>query len=90
LGATGSMAIHPTHIPVVNRIFTPGPDEIAEAVGVLEALASAVANGDAAARYGGKMVDYAHAKSSYVLLDRAVRCRAAVPAFPPPATLGLE
>jgi citrate lyase subunit beta/citryl-CoA lyase len=89
LGATGSMAIHPTHIPVINRIFTPSAAEIDEAVGILQAMASAVANGDAAARYGGRMVDYAHAKSSYVILDRAIQCHATVPSFPEPAELNL-
>jgi citrate lyase subunit beta / citryl-CoA lyase len=90
LGATGSMAIHPTHIPIINRVFTPSAEEIDEAVGILQAMASAVANGDAAARHAGKMVDYAHAKSSYVLLDRAMQCHATVPSFPEPAELHLD
>ena len=71
LGATGARAIHPSHVPILNEIYAPTADEIQEARETLEAMAAAIARGEAAIKHKGKMVDYAHVRSAYELLDKA-------------------
>lgn len=71
LGASGAMAIHPSHIPVINEVFSPSAAEIEEAKEVIRVMAGAVERGDAAVRHGNRMVDYAHARTSVELLEQA-------------------
>ena len=71
LGASGALAIHPSHIPVLNEVFSPTREEIAEAQEVIRVMKSAVARGDAAVRLGDRMVDYAHVRSALDLLRLA-------------------
>jgi citrate lyase subunit beta/citryl-CoA lyase len=66
------MVIHPSHVPIVNEVFSPSPAEIALARPLLETMADAIANsGTAASTHNGRMVDYAHVRSSVELLERA-------------------
>jgi citrate lyase subunit beta / citryl-CoA lyase len=74
LGARGSLAIHPSHIAVINEIFAPDAAQIAVAQELVRCLADAIARGDAAAKFNGHMVDTAHAKSALDVLDRAAQC----------------
>jgi citrate lyase subunit beta/citryl-CoA lyase len=69
LGYEGMMVIHPTHVPIVNRIFTPTDDEIAEARGIIDALEVAAAEGKAAVTYKGRMIDTAMIQTSQRLID---------------------
>jgi citrate lyase subunit beta / citryl-CoA lyase len=71
MGANGSFAIHPSHVPVLNEVFLPQEDELEEAREVLRALARAVAGGEAAFRFRGRMLDYAQARTSRMLLEAA-------------------
>jgi citrate lyase subunit beta / citryl-CoA lyase len=72
MAATGTMVIHPSHVPIVNEVFSPSPEEIAEAGALLRNMADAIANsGTAASTHNGRMADYAHVRSSLELLDRA-------------------
>jgi citrate lyase subunit beta/citryl-CoA lyase len=71
LGATCGHVIHPSHVAIVNEIYSPSPEAIAEAVALVEALAEAVRAGDAAVRFNGHMIDYAHARSNLDLLRQA-------------------
>lgn len=41
LGFTGKAAIHPTQLPVINEVFTPGADEIANARKIIDAFENA-------------------------------------------------
>jgi citrate lyase subunit beta/citryl-CoA lyase len=82
LGASGSMAIHPNHIPEIHAVFTPTVEALERAAGILNALAAAALSGDAAARYDGRMVDRAHALASYAVLARAEQCGLTVPEHP--------
>lgn len=59
LGMRGMCVMHPSHVPIVNEIFSPQPAEIAHARGVLAAMEAAEAEGRAAVIYEGDMVDYA-------------------------------
>ena len=46
LGYEGMMAIHPSHVPVINEVFSPGPDELARCAELIEAVEAAQATGD--------------------------------------------
>jgi len=61
LGYTGMMAIHPTHIPVINEVFTAGPEDLARFDRLLEAYERAKAAGHGAVVFEGDMVDEAMA-----------------------------
>jgi citrate lyase subunit beta/citryl-CoA lyase len=69
LGYTGMMAIHPSHVPVINDVFTPTADEIARWRGTIEALEA----GPGAARLRGMMVDAAHGRTARDALAAAAR-----------------
>jgi citrate lyase subunit beta/citryl-CoA lyase len=71
LGANGAQVIHPSHVPVVNEIFSPTSEELADARALLETMAAAQRRGDAAAVHNGRMIDLAHARSSLEVLRRA-------------------
>jgi citrate lyase subunit beta/citryl-CoA lyase len=74
MAATGTMVIHPSHVPIVNEVFTPSAEEIAAARSLLQAMAAAIdTSSTAATTHEGRMVDYAHVRSSLDLLERA-RC----------------
>lgn len=60
IGYEGMMVIHPSHVPVVNAVFSPSPDEIELWRATLEAMEAAHAAGDGAIRFRGEVVDEAH------------------------------
>lgn len=82
LGCSGMMVIHPSHVAVANEVFSPTADEIAEACGVLRAMAEALADGRSAVRHGGQMIDYANARHALLLLARAEQLDLDVPEYP--------
>ena len=62
LGFVGKMAIHPTQIDAMHRVFSPSEAEIEYARGLLAAFRAAEAQGIGAVRYRGMMVDYANVR----------------------------
>jgi citrate lyase subunit beta/citryl-CoA lyase len=68
LGYRGQTVMHPSHVPVVNRVFTPTADEIAYHQGLIQAMEEAARKGIAAVSYRGDMVDEAMVKTSRELL----------------------
>ena len=68
LGYTGMHLIHPSHVPVVNEVFTPSREEIAHWQGLLEAMESRRKEGSAAVTYAGDMVDVAHEETARAML----------------------
>ena len=68
-GFTGRMAIHPVQVPVINAVFTPSPEAVAEARAVMDAFAAAGNPGVVA--IDGKMYDRPHLKRAERLLARA-------------------
>lgn len=82
LGYEGMMVIHPSHVPIVNRVFTPSADEVAEARRVLDALGIADRQGSGAARLDGRMIDAAMAKSAQRVIERNSRARNRSPRHP--------
>jgi citrate lyase subunit beta / citryl-CoA lyase len=73
LGYAGLMAIHPTHIPVINEVFTPTSEEIERWQEVIRTMREAQANGIGAIRMYGQLVDEADIKTAEVGLEYARR-----------------
>ncbi|ANS63349.1 citryl-CoA lyase [Streptomyces lincolnensis] len=73
LGYEGMAVIHPSHVPVVNGVFTPGPDELARHQRLIAAVERAQAEGAGAVRFEGRMVDEAMAVASREVLARNSR-----------------
>jgi citrate lyase subunit beta/citryl-CoA lyase len=59
LGYDGMMVIHPSHIDIVNRVFSPSPEEMEQARRIVAALDSAEAGHRGATTIDGGMVDNA-------------------------------
>ena len=62
LGYTGMMAIHPSHIPVINEAFAPGPEELARYARLIQAYEEGRAAGQGAVAFEGDMIDEAMAE----------------------------
>jgi citrate lyase subunit beta/citryl-CoA lyase len=73
LGYEGLMTIHPAQVPIVNAIFSPSAEEIAEWRRVLAALEEAARQGLGAIRLDGRLVDAAHGETARQQLERARR-----------------
>ena len=67
-GFAAKMAIHPAQVEIINRVFTPSPEAIAEAEAVVSAFAAAGDTGVVA--IDGKMFDIPHLKRAQKLLAR--------------------
>ncbi|MEX1994111.1 MAG: CoA ester lyase [Steroidobacteraceae bacterium] len=57
LGFSGKSCIHPAQVPVANKVFCPGAEEIARALRVLAAAEQARAQGRGAFAVDGEMID---------------------------------
>ena len=69
MGFGSRSAIHPAQLPVINRVFTPTPDELATARQVVELFDAALARGDGAiVGPDGRMLDEAVVRSARRLL----------------------
>ncbi len=67
-GFTGKMAIHPDQVPVINEIYTPSAESIAQAKRLIDAFAAA---GNAGViSLDGQMYDQPHLKRALRLLAR--------------------
>ncbi len=62
LGHKGMNAIHPSHVPIINEVFSPTAQELEHLRGLIAAVEGGQARGSAAVIYGGRMVDIAHLK----------------------------
>jgi citrate lyase subunit beta/citryl-CoA lyase len=69
LGYTGMHLIHPSHVPVINQVFTPSKEEIAHWQGLLKAMEARRREGSAAVTYAGDMVDVAHEETARAMLQ---------------------
>ncbi|GAA2643847.1 CoA ester lyase [Streptomyces vastus] len=70
LGYEGMMAIHPSHIPVINDAFSPGPEELARYARLVATVEQAQARGQGAVSFEGQMVDEAMAATARLVLER--------------------
>ncbi|MEU0073927.1 CoA ester lyase [Streptomyces sp. NPDC006332] len=73
LGYTGMMAIHPSHVPVLNEVFSPSPAELARAARLIAAVEQAQERGEGAVAFEGEMVDEAMATTARAVLEDAAR-----------------
>nr|WP_235735418.1 hypothetical protein [Nocardioides alcanivorans] len=71
LGFVGRACIHPAQVAVVNDVFTPGEEVVAEARDVLAAMAAA--GSGIALDSRGRMLDEAVARQARLVLARAGR-----------------
>jgi citrate lyase subunit beta/citryl-CoA lyase len=71
LGFFGKSAIHPRQLPAIHDVFTPSPEELAWAEGVLAAFRAA--GGQAVKLADGEFVDLPVADRAQRLLELAVQ-----------------
>jgi citrate lyase beta subunit len=69
-GFDGKSLIHPAQIDTANAAFSPTPEEVARAREVVDAFASADADGKGAIRVGYRMVERLHLDAAHRLLAR--------------------
>ncbi|MFI7613574.1 hypothetical protein ACIBP6_20325 [Nonomuraea terrae] len=69
------MAIHPSHVPVINEVFSPGAEELARYRRMIAAVEEAQARGAGAITFEGDMVDEAMAARARAVLRDADRDR---------------
>ncbi len=75
LGLRGKLCIHPAQVPVVNRVFSPAPEEVAWARRVVSAFEEAVSSGRGAVGLEGTMVDLAVVERARAVLQEATRAK---------------
>ena len=68
LGYTGMHLIHPSHVPVVNEVFSPSPEDVEHYKGLIAAMEDMRATGAAAVTFDGDMVDIAHEETARNML----------------------
>jgi citrate lyase subunit beta/citryl-CoA lyase len=73
LGYDGKWAIHPSQVPIANEVFSPTPDEVAEAREALATYREVEAGGVGAIGRNGKLVDAAHMRLAANTLHKASR-----------------
>ena len=71
LGFRCMIAIHPSHVPVINDVFTPAASEIAFYEGLITAYEEAARQGSGALRYRGLHIDKAHYDKAVLWLRNA-------------------
>ena len=63
--------IHPSHVPVVNEVFTPTAEEVAGWQGLVQSMEEQRSKGGAAVTFQGNMVDIAHEDTARAMLAMA-------------------
>jgi citrate lyase subunit beta/citryl-CoA lyase len=57
LGSVGGYCIHPSQVPILNRVFSPSPQEISQAKRIVEKFEQALEKGRASTSLDGLMLD---------------------------------
>lgn len=68
LGFRGQLCIHPSHVKIVNEVFTPSEQDLLFYRGMISAFDEAERAGIAAVSYEGHHIDYAHVKTAKEVL----------------------
>lgn len=71
LGMAGTLALHPTNVPIMNEVYSPSADEVEFYKGMIEALNKAQSEGKAATIYDGEHIDIAHIKTAKEIIELA-------------------
>ena len=70
LGFDGKQCIHPNQLVLVNRIFSPSPDEVEWAHEIVTAYQKSTTAGHGAFSYKGKMIDAANLRMAEAIIQR--------------------
>ena len=73
IGFRGRFAIHPAQIDVLNEVFSPSMEQIAQAQREIEAFEESAAVGRGSTSLDGKVVDVPVVKRAHALLEQAAR-----------------
>ena len=73
MGFRGKLTIHPDQVDIVNAVFTPSEEAVAEARALIEAFEAQESEGHMAFSFNGRMVDVPHLKKARELLALAAR-----------------
>jgi citrate lyase subunit beta/citryl-CoA lyase len=71
MGFRGMVVLHPSHVPVVNEVFTPSAEDVDFYRSMVEAYDDAARRGDGAVMFGEIHIDKAHADKAREWLARA-------------------
>jgi citrate lyase subunit beta/citryl-CoA lyase len=71
IGFTGKTCIHPSHIEIINRIFTPKTEAVDHARRLVAAFDEAVSKGKGACMFEGKMIDNPIAERARKVLEKS-------------------
>jgi len=72
LGFKGKLAIHPSHLPIINKTFSPSENEVREASEIVKTFEEAASRGMGAATYAGRMIDYMTYKQAKDIIEQAM------------------
>ncbi|QLQ11654.1 MAG: CoA ester lyase [Nocardioidaceae bacterium] len=75
LGFRGQIVIHPSHVQVVNEVYTPSDADVEYYQELVATVEQAVAQGHGAIRFRGQHIDLAHADKARDWLAHARRVR---------------
>jgi citrate lyase subunit beta/citryl-CoA lyase len=70
IGYDGMLCIHPSHVPVINKAFTPSAHELERDRQLVEQMAKSAEAGRGATVFNGEMIDEAMAVTARRRLDR--------------------
>jgi citrate lyase subunit beta / citryl-CoA lyase len=68
-GFFGKLCIHPAQVEQANLLFTPSPEEIANASKLVDAFEAAMANNVAVIQFDGRLVDMAIVRNAQRVID---------------------
>ncbi len=71
LGFSGKLAIHPKQVAVIQSIFTPGDEQIAQARRLIQAHDEQQAQGVGAFAFEGKMIDMPAIRAAQQIIEKA-------------------
>jgi citrate lyase subunit beta / citryl-CoA lyase len=71
LGMTGELILHPSHVPTINQVYSPTPEQVAYYEGMIAAMDKAQAGGRASTVYDGEHIDLAHVKTAREIIELA-------------------
>lgn len=69
-GMDGKWCIHPSQVALANRVFSPTPEQVADALALLDAHHAAVADGRGAALHDDRMIDEASRRMAEKIVAR--------------------
>src|SRR3546814_8646029 len=71
MGFAGTTILHPSNAPIVNRAFSPGPEQLAQYRAMIAEYERAQAAGLGSIMVGGEHIDKAHVETARAILAAA-------------------